>query len=225
MANGSLFLSIEVILVLLIFVSPKLLEKSEDQDSTEALPELFVNASGMSGGSIVVRFLYTSSRQLFRTVIFADIAGFTAWSSTRDPQTVFQFLEAVFGAFDEIAEKRKVFKVETVGDCYGKSLGQYYDDGARSRRSLSPVVIRYSCRHRYSSWTVCTLRVLRFRRKIRRVTGSNGDALHKPTCFSKLLSLLYCRADHAVVMARFAIDCMNCMHRITKDLVVTYFGA
>lgn len=27
-------------------------------------------------------------------------------------------LETVFGAFDEIAKRRRVFKVETVGDCY-----------------------------------------------------------------------------------------------------------
>ena len=52
------------------------------------------------------------------TVMFADIAGFTAWSSTREPFQVFMLLETIYGAFDEIARKRRVFKVETVGDCY-----------------------------------------------------------------------------------------------------------
>lgn len=52
------------------------------------------------------------------TVLFADIAGFTAWSSTREPSQVFILLEAVYGAFDEIAAKRGVFKVETIGDSY-----------------------------------------------------------------------------------------------------------
>ncbi|GKY96213.1 hypothetical protein MPSEU_000581200 [Mayamaea pseudoterrestris] len=52
------------------------------------------------------------------TVLFADISGFTAWSSTRDPSQVFQLLEAIYNSFDEIAKSRKVFKVETVGDCY-----------------------------------------------------------------------------------------------------------
>jgi class 3 adenylate cyclase len=46
------------------------------------------------------------------TVMFADIAGFTAWSSVRDPCQVFTLLEAVYGAFDAIAAKRGVFKVE-----------------------------------------------------------------------------------------------------------------
>lgn len=50
------------------------------------------------------------------TVMFADMVGFTAWSSTREPTQVFTLLETVYGAFDDIAHKRRVFKVETVGD-------------------------------------------------------------------------------------------------------------
>jgi hypothetical protein len=52
------------------------------------------------------------------TVLMADIAGFTAWSSVREPSQVFTLLETVYRAFDSIAKRRKVFKVETVGDCY-----------------------------------------------------------------------------------------------------------
>ncbi|KAG7366318.1 adenylate/guanylate cyclase [Nitzschia inconspicua] len=52
------------------------------------------------------------------TVLFADIEGFTAWSSTREPVQVFRLLECVYGAFDGIARRRNIFKVETVGDCY-----------------------------------------------------------------------------------------------------------
>ncbi len=52
------------------------------------------------------------------TVLFADIAGFTAWSSTRDPAQVFILLQTLYQEFDVIAKRRKVFKVETIGDCY-----------------------------------------------------------------------------------------------------------
>eukprot|EP00934_Nitzschia_sp_Nitz4_P008421 Nitzschia sp. Nitz4//scaffold32_size149145//103969//107607//NITZ4_002893-RA/size149145-augustus-gene-0.52-mRNA-1//-1//CDS//3329548111//8411//frame0 len=52
------------------------------------------------------------------TVLFADIAGFTAWSSTREPSQVFILLETLYGSFDKLAAKRGVFKVETIGDCY-----------------------------------------------------------------------------------------------------------
>lgn len=85
------------------------------------------------------------------TVMFADIAGFTSWSSVREPTQVCKcilrsststqtfirsanplscrlclfevtLLENVYQAFDRVAKKRRVFKVETVGDCYvGKS--------------------------------------------------------------------------------------------------------
>ncbi|KAL3929007.1 MAG: hypothetical protein SGBAC_012399 [Bacillariaceae sp.] len=52
------------------------------------------------------------------TIVFADIAGFTPWSSAREPQQVFTLLETIYRAFDKIAYRHNVFKVETVGDCY-----------------------------------------------------------------------------------------------------------
>jgi class 3 adenylate cyclase len=45
-------------------------------------------------------------------------AGFTAWSSVRQPAEVFTLLETLYRAFDAIAARHKVFKVETIG---GKS--------------------------------------------------------------------------------------------------------
>ena len=51
---------------------------------------------------------------------FADIVGFTAWSSMREPSQVFALLEHIYSSFDAIAKRRHVFKVETIGDCYGK---------------------------------------------------------------------------------------------------------
>jgi len=52
------------------------------------------------------------------TVLFADISGFTSWSSERSPGQVFILLEKIYGAFDRIADRRGVFKVETIGDSY-----------------------------------------------------------------------------------------------------------
>jgi class 3 adenylate cyclase len=52
------------------------------------------------------------------TIMFADIVGFTAWSSAREPSQVFALLEAIYAEFDSIAKRRRVFKVEVVGDCY-----------------------------------------------------------------------------------------------------------
>jgi hypothetical protein len=52
------------------------------------------------------------------TVFFADISGFTSWSSCREPAQVFVLLQTIYQAFDLIAKHRKVFKVETIGDSY-----------------------------------------------------------------------------------------------------------
>ena len=57
------------------------------------------------------------------SVLFADIAGFTAWSSVREPSQVFTLLESIFETFDAIAKRHKVFKVETIGDCYVAASG------------------------------------------------------------------------------------------------------
>eukprot|EP00977_Amphora_coffeiformis_P013348 scaffold3471_cov175-Amphora_coffeaeformis.AAC.22 len=52
------------------------------------------------------------------TVCFADVVGFTAWSSVREPSLIFILLETIYQEFDKMARNRGVFKVETVGDCY-----------------------------------------------------------------------------------------------------------
>ncbi|CAB9519167.1 Receptor-type guanylate cyclase gcy [Seminavis robusta] len=92
----------------------------------------------------------------YTTIMFADLVGFTAWSSVREPYQVFTLLETLYYAYDNIAARRRVFKVETIGDCYVAVCG------------------------------------LPDRRK-----------------------------NHAVIMARFATDCMHRMHKLVKALEVT----
>ena len=49
---------------------------------------------------------------------FFKTKGFTEWSDNRTPSDVFTLLQTVYGRFDKLARKRRVFKVETIGDCY-----------------------------------------------------------------------------------------------------------
>jgi class 3 adenylate cyclase len=70
-------------------------------------------ATAVSGSLSPIADLYNNT-----TVMFADIAGFTAWSSEREPRQVFQLLESLFCDFDAEAKSMKVFKIETIGDCY-----------------------------------------------------------------------------------------------------------
>eukprot|EP00980_Cylindrotheca_fusiformis_P006369 scaffold1356_cov123-Cylindrotheca_fusiformis.AAC.50 len=72
-----------------------------------------IGGGGINDDSPPIADLFPSA-----TVGFLDIAGFTAWSSQREPSQVFILLETIYRSFDRIAQKRKVFKVETIGDCY-----------------------------------------------------------------------------------------------------------
>ncbi|CAB9526367.1 natriuretic peptide receptor 2 [Seminavis robusta] len=57
------------------------------------------------------------------SLMVADLVGFTAWSSEREPAQVFVLLETLYGEFDRIGKRRKIFKVETFGDCYVAAAG------------------------------------------------------------------------------------------------------
>lgn len=70
----------------------------------------FVNGLGNDSGDQPIADFFPNC-----TVCFANIAGFTAWSSTREPAQVFVLLQTVYQNFDIIAKRRRVFKVETIG--------------------------------------------------------------------------------------------------------------
>jgi hypothetical protein len=81
------------------------------------------------------------------TVFFADIVGFTAWSSARDPAQVFVLLQTIYQAFDVIAARRKVFKVETIGDCYVAVTGLPNHD---AKHFLTMARFAIDCREKFS---------------------------------------------------------------------------
>jgi class 3 adenylate cyclase len=57
------------------------------------------------------------------SIMFADLVGFTKWSSDHEPEDVFHLLETLFFEFDAIAQRLGVFKVGTIGDCYIAATG------------------------------------------------------------------------------------------------------
>jgi class 3 adenylate cyclase len=57
-------------------------------------------------------------------------------------------LESVYGAFDEIARRRKIFKVETVGDCYVAVCGL---PQPRNDHAVAMVRFARECLERISS--------------------------------------------------------------------------
>jgi adenylate cyclase len=52
------------------------------------------------------------------TVVFADVAGFTALARRAEAGEVIRILDAVFTAFDELAERHGLEKIKTIGDAY-----------------------------------------------------------------------------------------------------------
>ena len=51
-------------------------------------------------------------------LLFADIVGFTAYSSNRKPIEVVEMLSELFKRFDQLCLEFEVYKVHTIGDCY-----------------------------------------------------------------------------------------------------------
>jgi class 3 adenylate cyclase len=51
-------------------------------------------------------------------VLFADLAGFTAWSAGRSPDSVVHMLDQVMERLDAVAERHQVEKIKTIGDAY-----------------------------------------------------------------------------------------------------------
>ena len=52
------------------------------------------------------------------TVLFADIAGFTPWSSAQEPEAVVSLLEKIFSRFDARLSHLGAEKIKTIGDAY-----------------------------------------------------------------------------------------------------------
>jgi len=52
------------------------------------------------------------------TLLFADIVGFTEYSSGKNPRQVVEMLSQLFTAFDKECNKLNLYKLFTIGDCY-----------------------------------------------------------------------------------------------------------
>ena len=52
------------------------------------------------------------------TVLFADVVGFTKLAAELGPKSVANLLNELFEIFDDLAEKYKLEKIKTIGDCY-----------------------------------------------------------------------------------------------------------
>ena len=98
-AYQSLILSGDTLLALICYCFPKFWDTGKRLDE-DPLPDVFVHT----------------------TVALVSVDGFAPWASAREPVAVFQFLEKLFQSYESVAEQFNVYKVETVGECYGMWL-------------------------------------------------------------------------------------------------------
>lgn len=52
------------------------------------------------------------------TILFADICGFTAYSTGKAARQVVEMLSKLFTEFDKECNRLNLFKLYTIGDCY-----------------------------------------------------------------------------------------------------------
>ncbi|MEZ5016127.1 MAG: adenylate/guanylate cyclase domain-containing protein [Flavipsychrobacter sp.] len=57
------------------------------------------------------------------SVLFADMVGFTKYTTESNPKHIVNMLNDIFTVFDEIVEKNGLEKIKTIGDCYMAAAG------------------------------------------------------------------------------------------------------
>lgn len=62
------------------------------------------------------------------TVLFADISGFTKYSSDVSPKIIVKELNDIFSKFDDLVDKYNVEKIKTIGDNYMIASGIPYEN-------------------------------------------------------------------------------------------------
>jgi len=62
------------------------------------------------------------------SVLFADISGFTKYSSNVSPKIIVEELNSIFSVFDDLVDKYNVEKIKTIGDNYMIASGIPYEN-------------------------------------------------------------------------------------------------
>jgi adenylate cyclase len=104
-------LSITFLLLRYTDVRRRAAEQRADDLLTNAIPRAI--ATRLRRGEARIADAYPQT-----TVLFADIAGFTAWAQRTNPAQVVEILDDLFSRFDALAETHGVEKIKTIGDSY-----------------------------------------------------------------------------------------------------------
>ena len=78
------------------------------------------------------------------TVLFADLVGFTALSTTKSPSEIVHLLDRIFSEFDALTAKYNIEKIKTIGDCYMAVVGIQDTNNKEKTNHLSIVQFAFS---------------------------------------------------------------------------------
>jgi class 3 adenylate cyclase len=99
------------------------LERSKINQLSKADQLLRVILPGSIAEELTAKESVETRRHENVAVLFADIVGFTAYCEGREPDEVVNHLQEIALAFELIAEKHKVEKIKTIGDCFMATAG------------------------------------------------------------------------------------------------------
>ena len=85
------------------------------------------------------------------TVLFADIEGFTKFSSTVNSRELVALLNQVFSIFDTLTEKHHVEKIKTLGDGYMVVAGLQNDGSPHAQRAFH---FAYEMLQEFQNWKI-----------------------------------------------------------------------
>jgi adenylate cyclase len=144
--TGTLLLISALVLVLYLDISRAKNALAREHERSEALllnilPAPIADRLKISPEVIAETFPEAS-------VLFADIAGFTALAARFRPEELVSILNRYFSGYDELAEKYNVEKIKTIGDAYMVAAGipEVRDDHAEALMRMAQDMIEITGR-------------------------------------------------------------------------------
>lgn len=77
------------------------------------------------------------------TLLFSDIVGFTELCAKSTPFDVLEFLNSLYESFDDILDKRDVFKVATIGDAFMVASGLPIRNGSTHAIEIAYIALLF----------------------------------------------------------------------------------
>lgn len=89
------------------------------------------------------------------TVLFADIVGFSKFSSTVSPERLVVLLNEIFTDYDTIADRRGLEKIKSIGDAYMAAAGLPVPAGDHAARAAHMALDMLDALARFNARTGC----------------------------------------------------------------------